>query len=954
MIMPYIKKMVMHGFKSFANKTEIPFDKGMNVVVGPNGSGKSNIADALCFVLGRLSIKSMRAAKAANLIFSGTKEKKPAGEAAVDLVFDNSDKGFHGMGSEVHLRRIVRRNGQSIYKINDEAKTRQEIIELLATAGIDPNGYNIVLQGQISAFVKMHSEDRRRIIEEVAGISVYEMRKEKALHELEKTDERLKEVSTILRERTAYLRNLEEERKQALRFQELETLVKRCKASIFARDMAEKDKEISSILQEIDKVAKEIENIKKNSASTNQEVQTIEEKIKGISQIIQHSGGKEQEVLNSEISSLRESIAVLDARKDNYSNQIEELKRRALELSKNIRQAEEEIEQAKKGKKEFLGGDLKKKKQELEEVEERRKKFYTLKTELSALSERAFDKRRDFQKVKNDAEFTLNQISQFSSGLSILELKKAQSVYKELKQDIDLQASLEKKIQEELLILEKNSAIAKSRIDNLRKVEENVSKLDICPVCKTKITKEHSCKVIEETSQEINKYKSDLEGFEQKKKNNEEKIAEIRGIIRKKTESKDKLMFDINKLENIEDKKNYLAKLSDSESSLKQELDEAEKKKKLIERGIEEYRNIEERYDRLYLEVNELMRREEANIGLELTSKERENDRMRIIIKQNEREILDFENKIREVEKELDEKSSLLYSREKQEREQYDKYQRLFKERQDLQEKIKEKEKKGFDLQGDARILEEKVNNFKINLARVNAEKEALSIDSQEYQKEEIIEGSRNFLLEKLEKTKATLASIGSVNMRALEVYDEIKKEYDSVAEKASILNKEKEEIMKIIEEIDIKKKKTFMKTLHAINELFMRNVSELYSKGTAFLEVENHEDIFAGGVSIVIKIGHGKYFDSSSLSGGEQTLIALSLIFAIQEYKPYAFYIFDEIDAALDKRNSERLAVLIKRYMNIGQYIIVTHNDAIITESTTLYGVSMHEGVSKVLSLPV
>jgi len=89
-------------------------------------------------------------------------------------------------------------------------------------------------------------------------------------------------------------------------------------------------------------------------------------------------------------------------------------------------------------------------------------------------------------------------------------------------------------------------------------------------------------------------------------------------------------------------------------------------------------------------------------------------------------------------------------------------------------------------------------------------------------------------------------------------------------------------------------------------------------------------------------------------LSGGEQTLIALSLIFAIQEYKPYSFYIFDEIDAALDKRNSERLALLIKKYMNIGQYIIVTHNDAIITESTTLYGVSMHEGVSKVLSLEV
>ena len=102
----------------------------------------------------------------------------------------------------------------------------------------------------------------------------------------------------------------------------------------------------------------------------------------------------------------------------------------------------------------------------------------------------------------------------------------------------------------------------------------------------------------------------------------------------------------------------------------------------------------------------------------------------------------------------------------------------------------------------------------------------------------------------------------------------------------------------------------------------------------------------------IVVKLAKGKYFDVTSLSGGEQTLVALSLLFAIQEYKPYHFYIFDEIDAALDKRNSERLAALLNQYMKSGQYIVITHNDAIIINSNFLYGVSMHEGVSKILSL--
>jgi len=119
-------------------------------------------------------------------------------------------------------------------------------------------------------------------------------------------------------------------------------------------------------------------------------------------------------------------------------------------------------------------------------------------------------------------------------------------------------------------------------------------------------------------------------------------------------------------------------------------------------------------------------------------------------------------------------------------------------------------------------------------------------------------------------------------------------------------------------------------------------------------LELENRKNPFEGGVNILVKTGHGKYFDVKSLSGGEQTLVALSLIFAIQELNPYSFYILDEIDAALDKRNSERLSSLLQRYMEKGQYIIITHNDEIITKATNLYGVNMHDGISKILSLKV
>ena len=213
---------------------------------------------------------------------------------------------------------------------------------------------------------------------------------------------------------------------------------------------------------------------------------------------------------------------------------------------------------------------------------------------------------------------------------------------------------------------------------------------------------------------------------------------------------------------------------------------------------------------------------------------------------------------------------------------------------------------------------------------------------------------SRDALIEKLKKSEETLIRIGTVNMRALEVYDEIKKEYDLIQEKVETITKEKEGVLRIIHEIDIKKKKAFLGTLTELNEIFTRNFAQISTKGQVFLELQNKKEPFEGGVDVIVKTGHGKYFDIKSLSGGEQTMVALSLIFAIQELKPYAFYILDEIDAALDKRNSERLSGLLKKYMQRGQYIVITHNDEIITGATNLFGVSMHEGISKIISLKV
>ena len=152
----------------------------------------------------------------------------------------------------------------------------------------------------------------------------------------------------------------------------------------------------------------------------------------------------------------------------------------------------------------------------------------------------------------------------------------------------------------------------------------------------------------------------------------------------------------------------------------------------------------------------------------------------------------------------------------------------------------------------------------------------------------------------------------------------------------------------------DKKKKRTFMKTFDAMNEIFTRNFLALSTKGEAELVLENPENVFEGGVDIRVKIVGSKYLDIKSLSGGEKTLTALSFIFAIQEFEPSWFYLMDEVDAALDKKNSELLSKLIAKYSNGAQYIVISHNDAIISEASTIYGVTMQEGISKVVSLKV
>ncbi len=378
---------------------------------------------------------------------------------------------------------------------------------------------------------------------------------------------------------------------------------------------------------------------------------------------------------------------------------------------------------------------------------------------------------------------------------------------------------------------------------------------------------------------------------------------------------------DIIKIQTIEDNKLKLKRENNQINIFETELKNLEIKKKDLENKLSKIKLSEEQYENLRLEVNELQRSEEKNLGFEISSKQRELERVKLAIKQIFRDKESINEDLKDMNEDLEEKQSLAEEKEEQLEILKKKYEKMFKEKNNLQDKTRMFETNLMKQQNEKRIFEQDINNFNITKAQISAKEETIKQELEEFEGIEFINLPVEKLKEKLNKSTETLSRIGNVNLRALEVYADVKADYEKIREKVEQLEKEKEEVLKIMAQIDRKKKKTFLHTLNNINELFSRNFSQLSTKGIVFLEPQNKKEIFDAGLDIVVKVGTGKYFDVTSLSGGEQCLVALSLIFAIQEYKPYCFYIFDEIDAALDKRNSEKLAYLLKKYIKEGQY---------------------------------
>ena len=854
----------------------------------------SNVSDAVSFVLGRLSAKSLRAERSSNLIFNGGKHGSPAKQAEVSIIFDNSKNELPVKEKEVKVTRIVKQNGQSVYKLNDNTVTRQQILETLGTAKIDPDGHNIVLQGDIVKFTEMPPDDRREIIEEVSGISIYEDKKHKALLELDKVESRLKEADIILTERGAHLRELKKDKDQALKYRELHKLIKENKATYINIQIQQKQKSINEVVSNIEKESKKSDKIKQDIGKLKNEIELKRNELKKINEEILSKGEKEQIDLNKEVDVIKTDLVKNTSRLELLQNEILKLKNRKEQLKINFDNLNKQI------------NDIENQKKELE------KNKANLEKEKSKSKETHQDNEGRLVDYINQKIVELQLPGVYGTVES---LSKINSEY-----EVAMRVTAGNKFD---AIVVENDYVAEECINFLRK--NRVGTAIFLPLNKIQTREIPTGLKPLLKSEGVHGLALDLIKFDPKFKN---AFSHIFGntVITDDMEVSRRLGIGRLRMVTLEGD--------------------------LIETSGAIIGGFRKKFN---LNLNDLIRLE-SDLKTSVNQKKlylQERERNLAILKEQDKELSDFENEIKMLKEQVKKIQSNLGEKEKQEKKFYEEFKDLGFRRDKVTNLLQDHEITLVKLEGGLRSFENVVNNINLERAKLVAEKEGLEKEFEDFKNETLKKtNDMQTLLDGIQKAEQQLILLGNVNLRALEIYEQIEKEFNELIEKKEKLRLEKQDVLNMMNEIESKKKDLFMQTLNEIDKNFRRIFSNLSKKGEAYLELEDPENIFTGGLDVRVKITGNKYLDIRSLSGGEKTLTAMAFIFAIQEYQPASFYLFDEVDAALDKTNSEKLSSLIYEYSKNAQYIIISHNDSVITEAQRIYGVSMQDGVSKVIGL--
>lgn len=963
----FLKRIEMQGFKSFADRTVIEFDHPVTGVVGPNGCGKSNISDAIRWVLGEQSVKSLRGDKMTDVIFAGSENRKPMSMAEVTLVFDNSNRKLNDDRDEIEItRRLynVDDNQESEYLINRRNVRLKDVVELILDSGLAKDSLSMISQGNISSFAEAKPYDRRAIFEDAAGVAKYKKRKIESLAKLDRTKENLERTFDILNELERQVSPLKRQAKKAEIYREKKKRLQEIEIAVLVDDI----KALNNQKQENQKNLFDLE----SSLAMHQTTIQVNENNNAQNRSDLRDYDRLINSLQDQLMNCLNEIKILETRKI----EIDERRKYAIEMGSSKEKIEELKSMLDNAKFEYedrlnrynaLNNDMELLNKNLEEI--------SLSLADAALSKE--EKQNLSNRLKNRIEILENLLkdpfaSSSHSGIkAIMDNKDAfngvmgvvgQELLPKEKYEYAISAALANSTYN---IVVKNEEAAKNAITFLKKNESG--RATFLPIT---VLKNHEIKYEDEIVCKNTKGYLGIAG-------DFITCDEEYDIVA------DALLNNIIVVDNL-DNANILAGLLKynykivtlegdvvhkggsisggkvkNETSIvtaQSELDRCkadfvsiDADNELANKSYESLLNKKNKLDSEMTEKRISIAQLEPLIEVKRAKYESLKSDYEMIAT-NEESNESFEDEIvKELSKFYSSKDELSTSLKVKRDERQKLAQEIDRKDQQLRQMRRSTDE---DNQAIIKVTAEKAaidTKLENNLNRLASEYQMTFEYAVKNINVELSGGEKEEVLQ----LRQDIQDLGNVNMAAPEEFDEINERYEFLKRNYDDLIASRDKILDAIDEMDQIMKVQFKETFDAINAELNNTFKVLFGGGKAKLVLEDENDILNTGIDIDVQ-PPGKSVKSIRLfSGGEKTLIAMCVLFTILKVKPTPLIVFDEVEAALDQANVERFAKYVKEFSQNSQFIIITHRPGTMEQCDVLYGITMqNRGVSQLLKV--
>lgn len=970
----YLKSIKAQGFKSFADKLELEINTGITGIVGPNGSGKSNIVDAVRWVLGEQSVKSLRGTSAmADVIFNGSASREPSKRAMVTLVFDNSDHYLNSDFKEIAIKRVIYITGENEYYLNNTLVRLKDIVNLFINSGTGINAFNIISQGNITNIVNSRPNERRIIFESAAGVLMYKKRKEEALRKLSETEENLTRIKLVINELVETIKPLKKESALAQKYLNLKKELEETDISLIVNDITTINHEYNSLKKEIatlkeriasnktDKLEDEITKLKAKTLNIEEQINIKREKLLQITKLLAEKNSEKQITLERQ---------KYEVNTENINNNLITLKEEELQLKEKItliaRQNADLDQQLNEENK--LSNNIK-------------QKLVTLRDKKEIINNKYLERNKLYYILQNKIAIMENNLLAYSpspiSVKSILNnsgLKGIHNIISKLikipdKYNVALDVALGASsnyiiVDDEMCAKDAITYLKKQRLGRATFLPLNIIQSKTIPenilteIKKTpgfidiaanlveydfiykNIIENQLGNIIVVTDNNVLNIIGKLINYKYRIVSLDGEILHAGGSITGGAFKKNNLLSDRTMLNKMKDDLNNL---QIDLNNFNLDLQNCTKEIVAME---ESERNIDKKVNSLNDEIaNKKSNLQELNILLK--NKQAELVGINDIVYGNlENKLVKLLEEITDYSKEKDIIENDLQNLTKQK-------QTIFVQLNNLEEEItntntsyqeylnslQEKEIK-------AGKMEVKLDNLLINLNQsysLTYEK-ALAIST--------LDINPRIVRNKTISLRKEITDLGEINIGAVKEYERLNKRFTFLNNQKSDLEEASQELKEIIAEMDDIMIDKFRNSFKKISNEFSRIFKLMFKGGEGRLKLNNPDDLLNTGVNI-IAIPPGKKVNSPlSLSEGEKVLTAIVLLFAILKVNETPFVILDEVEAALDESNVDTFGKYLHAEKDKCQFIIITHKKKMMEYANILYGITMQEsGVSKVVS---